>query len=270
MKNDFYTNYLINVDSRTDRMSNVEQRFAEINLALTRISAITGTSLTEEGLNLITKPNTEANWRSIQKIFHIFLQTNEDYCFVFEDDVHFDPGFRDFYDNFHANFTEEIDVLQFGFLTFKGRNDDRKTNNSKIFKARVRNFNLRIAPLVFYVFRSSSLQKMKIITKLSRYIHSNQSLVKMQKELNLDVPILHGFEPGTHGFIINRRMARLLLDFNLPMIMSADLVFMTLSTNSEFRIYRLGFPLAGQDDTAPSINGHASQEFNLADTILEK
>ena len=270
MEKEFYTNYLINVDSRTDRMLNVERRFAEVNLDLTRVSAITGTSLIEEGLNLITKPNTEANWRSIQKIFDIFLQTEKNYCFVFEDDVYFNSGFRIFYENFHSNFTEEIDVLQFGFLTFEGRNDDRKKNASKISKARLRNFGLRFAPFAFSVSHNSLTKKMKIFTKLSRYIESNQSLVKMQRELNLNVPILHGFEPGTHGFIINRRMARLLRDFNLPMIMSADLVFMTLSTNPEFKIYRLGLPLAGQDDTAPSINGHASQEFNLANTILDK
>jgi hypothetical protein len=54
------------------------------------------------------------------------------------------------------------------------------------------------------------------------------------------------------------------------MIMSADLVFMTLAKNSQFNIYRLGFPLASQDDTTPSINGHASKNYDLAFELLGK
>jgi len=268
--NNQFINYLLNVDSRTDRLLNASNRFAEIGQSYKRVSAITGSNLVENGFHLITRPNTEANWRSIQKIFKLFLESEDNFCFVFEDDVVFYPEFASFSKCFNENFDQEVDVLQFGFLTFEGRNDDRKKNIYKVIRVYV--INLILARLKFVKFFSKCdyLASSSIFEILLGRLKESEQRILMQKQLGLKHPLIRAFEPGTHGFIVSRRMAQLVCEFNLPMIMSADLVFMTLAKNPQFNIYRLGFPLAGQDDTTPSINGHASKNYNLAFELLGK
>lgn len=265
-----FTNYLLNVDSRTDRLLNASNRFAEIGLSYKRVSAITGSFLVENGFQLITRPNTEANWRSIQEIFKMFLESGDEFCFIFEDDVIFYPGFASFYKCFHENFDQKFDVLQFGFLTFEGRNDDRKKNIYKVIRAYALNAILSRLKFVKIFSKSGYLARNTFFQTLLSLLNEFEQRILMQKQLGLKHPMIRAFEPGTHGFIISRRMAQLVCEFNLPMIMSADLVFMTLSRNPQFNIYRLGFPLASQDDTTPSINGHASKNYDLAFELLGK
>ncbi len=265
-----FTNYLLNVDSRTDRLLNASNRFMEIGQSFERVSAITGSDLVENGFKLITKPNTEANWRSIQKIFKMFLKSGDEYCFVFEDDVIFYPGFEEFLRNFHENFNQEVDVLQFGFLTFESRNDDRKKNIYKVLRAYAQNFILARLKFISNISNRDYLTKNTFFQILLHQVRESEQRTLMQEQLGVKAPLIKAFEPGTHGFIISRRMAQLVCEFNLPMILSADLVFMTLAKNPHFYIYRLGFPLAGQDNTAPSINGHASKSYDLAFELLRK
>jgi GR25 family glycosyltransferase involved in LPS biosynthesis len=269
-KNKQFTNYLLNVDSRTDRLFNASNRFAEIGQSFTRVSAITGSNLVENGFHLITRPNTEANWRSIQKIFKMFLESGDKFCFVFEDDVVFNPGYDLFSKCFHENFDQAVDVLQFGFLTFDGRNDDRKKNIYKVIRVYVVNLILARLKFVKFFSKCGYLANGTIFENLLDQLKESEKRILMQKQLGLKHPLIRAFEPGTHGFIISRRMAQLVCEFNLPMIMSADLVFMTLAKNPQFNIYRLGFPLASQDDTTPSINGHASKNYDLAFELLGK
>ncbi len=265
-----YKNYLINVKSRPDRLENAHKRFESLGLDFTCVEAVTGEELINSETELLTRPNMEANWRSIQKVFGIFLASEDDFCFVFEDDVLFYPEFIDFYQNFQESNFLDFDVLQFGYLLFDGCNDDGKKNKWK------RRFSF-IKQEITKIFNFLLSCNLLILRKLSVFglkifridLENNLRIIDLQKALILKESLIQGFEPGTHGFVIGRKMASLLVNYNLPMAMSGDLLLMTLGATKKFKIYRLGLPLATQDDTVPSVGIHASQLFDLSDLFLK-
>lgn len=251
--------YLINVDDRPDRLENCKQRFQQIGLDFERVSAITGNSLVGNTY-LFTKPNTEANWRSILKSLDLFRKSENDLAIIFEDDVFFKNGFASLVSNLHAMESINFDVLQIGFLTFKGRNDDKGRTYIKIIK---RNCLDKMVGFKWFsvIFKNFALQY-RVDSKLEKREF-------IRKSLGLDTSLEPQFEPGTHCFVVSRDFAEVISKFNLPMLMSADLVFMTLSKMKVLNIFRLGKSLAGQDDTLPSIGGHATQEYDLTNLIIK-
>lgn len=251
-------NYLINVDSRTDRLMNVTKRFDEIDETFIRISAITGDSLIGK-VYLFTKPNTEANWRSILKTLDDFIESELDFALICEDDVIFEPGFGSFIRKFKSITDINFDVLQVGYLVFDGKNDDRGSNTFKRLKRNLLDmFMLKIARHALFL---KFVNEYEFNTKLkARY--------QLKESLKLSDSLEPQFEPGTHCFIVSREFALKIQKFNLPMLMSADLVFMTLSKMPDLRIFRLGKSLANQDDTSPSIGGHATVEFDFTHLIF--
>jgi len=261
------TNYLINVASRVDRLENMKNRFSQQNLKFELIEAITGQDLIDSKVELLTRPNTEANWRSIQKIFGLFLQTDAPYCCVFEDDAFFLADFANLAKNFSALESDDVDILQFGYLTFGGKNDDGHFNFSKLQIARLRKALFSMSLNARHPLFESSL--IRLLHLLGTDFFEESRKRDIEKKLKLTEPLLPGFEPGTHAFLISRKIASLMVDFNLPMVLSADLVFMTLSKHLDFRIYRTGKPHVTQDGTFPSINGHATHAFDLSWELFE-
>jgi GR25 family glycosyltransferase involved in LPS biosynthesis len=270
MRKIVYKNYLINVKSRPDRLANATERFETLGLDFICVEAITGEELIKSGAELLTRPNMEANWRSIQKVLTIFLASEDDFCFIYEDDVLFSPKFIEFYQNFQTLGFFDFDVLQFGYLLFDGNNDDGKKNK---WKSRY-SF---VTQIIAKILSCLGTNKFFVLIKLSSFlikifnidVENNLRMVELRKSLVLKESLVQGFEPGTHGFIIGRRMANLLVGYNLPMAMSGDLLFMTLGATKKFKIYRLGVPLATQDETIPSVGIHASQLFDLSNLFLK-
>ena len=260
-------NYLINVIERKDRLKNMVSRFSAVEMKFELVEAITGAELTSAKIDLLTRPNTEANWRSIQKALRVFLGTTDEYCCIFEDDVLFLDGFVSFYEKLLRKRILDVDILQFGYLTFKGKNDDGKSNSYKRFQSFLRQRIVRIDSTIEANLTKTIFNLIIGLFKIN--LEYELCAKRLQEQLELELPLIPGFEPGTHGFLISRKMANLVIDFNIPMILSADLVFMTLSKNKKLKIFRTGKPLATQDDTKPSINGHASHIFDLAYELLE-
>lgn len=251
--------YLINVDERLDRLENCRDRFKHVGLNFERVSAIKGDSLVGKTY-LFTKPNTEANWRSILKSLDIFRESGNDFAIIFEDDVIFENGFAKFIKNLQEVDSIDFDVLQIGFLTFKGRNDDRGRSSFKVIKRNCLDFLVRLN------FVNKVFNKFAVNYKINSKFEKREII---RNSLKLKVSLEPQFEPGTHCFVISRRFAEIISKFNLPMLMSADLVFMTLSKMEELNIFRLGKSLAVQDDTLPSIGGHATQEYDLTSLIIQ-
>jgi hypothetical protein len=119
------------VKSRPDRRENAELRLRAFGIDFIYVEAMTGDQLVSLGVPLLTRPNMEANWRSIQKVLKLFLTSDEDFCLIFEDDVLFLKDFGKFYQRVQHLEQIDFDVLQFGYLVFDGKNDDGKSNNFK-------------------------------------------------------------------------------------------------------------------------------------------
>jgi GR25 family glycosyltransferase involved in LPS biosynthesis len=266
-----FASYLINVKSRPDRLENAKLRLGAFGINFTYVEAITGAQLLSVGVPLLTRPNMEANWRSIQKTLNLFLESTDDFCLIFEDDVLFLSDFAEFYETLQHLERIEFDVLQFGYLVFNGKNDDGKSNNFK----RLQSTLLKSAIGVLDIPNDSRLSS--IISKplellcimLNTDLVRERKMIRLQSDCGLSHSLISGFEPGTHGFIITRKFASLLIDYNLPMAMSGDLLLMTLGSTNRFNIFRTGKPLATQDSTEPSVGIHASHTFDISNLFLK-
>lgn len=254
-------NYLINVDTRIDRLANVSHRFDEIRKSFNRVSAVRGDELIDN-FTLFTMPNMEANWRSLQKVFKLIAESEAEFAFVFEDDVIFQKGVEKFFsamENF-PNF--EFDVIQFGFCLFSGKNDDK-----------VRNSHRKIAGRIFdgYLKSTNKLRKISLYLNKSELQQSifEKNAHRFNIEKVLGFRLVNSCEPGTHAFAISKKFATRLINYNLPMLMSGDLLLMTLSKCPEYKIFRLEDSLAFQDTTFPSVGRHAPYEMNLKKIIMD-
>jgi GR25 family glycosyltransferase involved in LPS biosynthesis len=253
-------NYLINVDNRIDRLANVSHRFDLIRKSFYRISAVRGEELVDN-FTLFTMPNMEANWRSLQKVFKIIAESEEEFAFVFEDDVIFQKDIEKFFTTM-GNFPSlEFDVIQFGFCLFSGRNDDKVKNSHRKIVRRIFDMYLKSTNKLrkIHLYHAKSELRQSIYEK-------NTHRFNLEKVLGLRLE--NSCEPGTHAFAISKKFASKLINYNLPMLMSGDLLFMTLSKCPQYKMFRLENSLAFQDTTFPSVGRHAPYTMNLSKIIM--
>ena len=162
-------------------------------------------------------------------------------------------------------------MLQFGYLVFDGKNDDGKSNNLK----RIRSTFIQGVIGVLDVPIGNRLNSIfsKLLGLLCNLLNTDivreRKKIHLQNDFGLSHSLISGFEPGTHGFIITRKFASLLINYNLPMAMSGDLLLMTLGSTNRFNIFRTGKPLATQDSTEPSVGIHASHAFDISNLFLK-
>ena len=253
-------NYLINVDNRIDRLENVIHRFESIGKSFNRVSAVQGKELVNN-FTLFTMPNMEANWRSLQKIFKLIAESKDEFAFVFEDDVIFQKGIEKFFSTMEEFPNLEFDVLQFGFCIFSGRNDDKVRNSHKKIIRRILDMYLKSTNKIrkIYLYLAKSELQQSIYDK-------NIHRFNIEKVLGLRLENL--CEPGTHAFAISKKFASKLINYNLPMLMSGDLLFMTLSKCPQYKMFRLENSLAFQDTTPFSVGLHAPYTPNLNEIIM--
>ncbi len=266
-----FSSYLINVKSRPDRLENAELRLGALGIDFNYVEAVTGDQLVSLEVPLLTRPNMEANWRSIQKVLKLFLESTDDFCLIFEDDVLFLSAFGDFYERVQHLRRVDFDVLQFGYLVFDGKNDDGKSNNVKRIRSTFVKGLIGVLDVPIGIRLCSSFSKLLILLCkiLNTDLVRERNMIQVQNDLGLSHALISGFQPGTHGFIITRKFASLLIDYNLPMAMSGDLLLMTLGSTNRFNIFRTGKPLATQDSTEPSVGIHASHTFDISDLFLK-
>jgi GR25 family glycosyltransferase involved in LPS biosynthesis len=215
---------LINLDIRTDRLKDVSHNLQ--NLKLVRIKAVDGSQL-PRSLHFVN-PNVAACWLSHQKAFRSFLETNHTHCVIFEDDAVGRKNFLTYLGKVQKTDLSSIDFLQLGFLTYRGKLDDGRIYFfQKIFDSQL--YFLRLNQLFF---RRLTPQK-KIYMKLGIKVGDVQA--------------------GSHAYVISRRLAKDLLEFNNPVFLATDLVFMSLKTSPQYSIFRKISSIVNQTDSPSSI-----------------
>lgn len=220
--------FLINLDDRKDRLDSSSKQLNEIGLQFIRISAVSSKDVEE---NLFLTEPVLACWKSHIKTYSTLVASELEYALVLEDDflINHPKKFSRFLESLD---TEKYDLLQLGFLL------------PGIFN-RLRWIFEELEKLIFYslgfVCRNIGLrslsQRLRVAEARSAPVRYTQS----------------SFLPGTHAYLINRKMALALMSLDSPQF-SADEFFIALSKMRSFRMARFWCSLITQSKSAPSIN----------------
>ena len=223
--------FLINLDTRTDRLKTSSFELGKLGHDFSRIAAIDAKKVFGED-DLVTR-GVKACWQSHKKCFELLIESDDDFAFICEDDIEIRDA-----DKINTVLKQAIslnlDLLQVGFLT-QG----------------ILNKLLNVFFIVeSFLFRTLNTMSFLIPTHVKL---SSRLRVRIYSDAPRNfLPDL--FFPGTHAYLISKKMAREVLHLNSPQFLSADDFFTALSRMRTFRIYRLKFSLASQSNSSPSIS----------------
>ena len=256
--------YLINLDTREDRLKNVLGRVSGLAASLIRVSAVSGEDIRNSEIPVFATDNTVANWNSHMKVLRLFLESGDEYCVVLEDDVLFINEGVDFLEKLLNSQLSDIDILQFGYLAINGRLDSgiRESSNRRkeIFLRILKILAVKIVP-IFSIFKGLE-KRIDRSRRILRILQQNEKL------LGLGSPLVEGFEAGTHCYLINRKAALVLLKYNYPMLMGADLALIVLAVARNILITRTTLSYAIQDNSPVSIGEHSKLNLDLGTIII--
>jgi GR25 family glycosyltransferase involved in LPS biosynthesis len=198
------------------------------------------------------------------KVMSIFLESGDEYCVILEDDVLFINEGVEFLNKLISTRVSGIDILQFGYVAVNGNLDSGYKDGYFRVKARLnRSFKVAILAIVKKVGRLESIKR-----RLERTNRILQILELNEEKLGLKSPIVEGFEAGTHCYLVGRKAAIALLNYNKPMLMVADLSLIVLSVAKNLLITRTTQSYATQDDSPVSTGEHSRYRFDLGSVIL--
>ena len=221
---------MINVDSRTDRLANIDAQRDKVPFKLERFSAVTPTNLACEDSRFVS-PAVAACWNSHVSLFNRIFEDGVDIALVFEDD--FDLGSIDLRDCVEFMISNDVDILQLGFLRGTiGRQIDLWSRN--------------FLHLVLFAL----MRLYKLVPALLR-IREIQLLSEMRFDRIKYVP--HDFRFGTHAYIITSKAAKEIRNLNNPQFLAADDFFVALSKMKSFNMARFLFSKVSQIKSASSI-----------------
>jgi GR25 family glycosyltransferase involved in LPS biosynthesis len=236
--------FLINLDKRPDRWNYFIKNSANLKFKVTRFSAVDAENLDARSLKL--PPPVVACWTSHQEVARTFLSSSAKYCLILEDDISLTTESTSKLNKLWECDLEGVDLLQVGFCIHANRLANRA--NYKVQRCFVRILSL----LGFLDLKIIQ----KRISKIYGYDFSKLKLVDL-------IVANSTFELGTHAYLISRKFAEAMLQFNTPVYLPADLAIMELAQSGYFNSFRLLESLVGQTDSPSSIPTAASN-------ILEK
>ena len=216
--------YVISLISREDRRLKLlnDENFREMDSVF--VDAIS----TQDEFDFL-HPNKAhaACWLSHRKVAHELLESGDPYALVLEDDAELSKELLAVVNEISLNGMDGIDCLQLGFNVFNGRITGRRY--------------LALNRLLWFLFFSFSR-----LLNLRR--HKSLPVRRFNKIL---VP--KSFETGSHCYILSRKLALTLTDFNDPAVIPADVALSELALSKNLSFYRVSKPLCPQSDSASSI-----------------
>ena len=229
-----YPTFLINLESRPDRLVRANIEASKISAKVTQIVAVDGLAHTERSSGLLTNTQ-QACFDSHRLAYQHFLLSNASHALILEDDllVKFpEKLLRTFY---HKNVTE-FDLIQFGFLRMGLR------HRIDLFLVFVENFTFKFISKVgkFLPFENS---------RFSNRLRIRRQLVGMSEFIQGDI------RSGAHCYLISRRLAEFILRINPPYYLPIDSFLGTLQYTDSFRVTRSRKNLVRQSNSPSSIKG---------------
>lgn len=220
--------YVINLRNRVDRWQAVSNQWGARSQTLIRVDAVNSADVLPSQTEFLPTP-VVANWMSQCKVYREFLDSNDQYALVLEDDCIL--GDADL--TLLQNLAEacDLDFLQLGYLY-----------NSSIDYFMIKATNLRDFSLKILSGISSKLK--------SKY--SQRLLLKEQEDIKFSIVLNHA-GAGSHAYIVSRKFAEEMLKLNSPMFLATDGLFIAIAGLRFLRMGRLRRNLIKQSNSPSSI-----------------
>lgn len=211
-----WQNYVINIDSSEDRFTHFSRLNTRYGREVQRVSAVTPTN-TDLSQAIYVSRSVAACWESHLKVLRLFLQSDNNFAFVQEDDSILKKFELNNYVDFMKN--NSIDFIQVGYLYGTiGR-------RIEILGKNLLHISLLTLKMIFSCLHPSSSINDKVLV---REIFTNRTDL-----VPADV------RAGTHAYLISRHFAEHVIQMNKPIFLAADDYFMALSRMRSFSMYRL-------------------------------
>lgn len=215
--------YVINLDKDTLRWSSVLKEVERLPFEIQRVDAINAKNLLP---HLLVSLGVNAAWLSHLKAIQTFLQSNNDFALIAEDDFHIVNPTK-LMKVIKSLELKEWDLIQFGFL-------------KPGIDIRIRVVISHIDDLVFRII--GKISQMKV---LSNWGFASRMRVKQ----SLKTPrgfILDDCQPGAHFYLVGRSFCESILSINNPQFLSIDDFYTSLSKMRTFRMIRIKKSLVSQ------------------------
>ncbi len=223
--------YLINLESRPDRLISSIEEAAKLTLNLIRIDAVSA-ELEPESKQLLT-PYALACWNSHKKVLSEFLKSEDSHCLILEDDFFVKSPSRVFSEMSKIE-VNDWDFIQIGFLNTGLR--DRMTRYMSNLETSI----FRIADTIgqFAIFRKLDF-------------NSRLRIQRLQGVPKNSVP--DDIRSGAHCYIVSKFLAQTLISLNNPAFLTADGLYSALAWDKSFKMIRLRKSVVSQSNSPSSI-----------------
>jgi GR25 family glycosyltransferase involved in LPS biosynthesis len=221
---------VINLESRVDRWSSVENQASFLNIPILRVDAIDMNSLTPD--DCYVAAGVAATWKSHQKAMRTFLESEDQYALILEDDFLVSKSWN--LDLLDLALSTNPDFFQLGFL---------KTGP-------VDQINLKLSN-----FQDVSLKFLLRLAGFSPRIgkkFGHRLLVSEQRGLAWKI-VPNNIRAGGQAYVVSRQFAQAAQHMNTPAFTSADGMFMTLGDVRSFKMFRFRKSIIDQTDSVTSV-----------------
>ena len=222
--------YVINLESRPDRWSQVVEQSDLLNLKITRIPGLPSSDFDGEFSLTVTAP-VKACWEAHRLAAREFLDTNDSHALILEDDFLLSKSFSHLH--FELALKHKFDFVQIGFL---------KTSP---FVA---------SSILFFNFTDTLLRVFGILKEipfLKRFLKNKLLILE-----RLNIPsffVMNDIRPGAHAYVISRKFAEHMLLMNDPTYLSTDALYIALGPMRTFKMGRLRKSVITQRQSVSSI-----------------
>jgi GR25 family glycosyltransferase involved in LPS biosynthesis len=221
--------FVINLESRDDRWHEVLSQESLLGFQIERVKAVTTKDVT--GLEFVTAP-VHATWLSHQKAMNRFLESGEEYGLILEDDFALRNNWVRF--NLDEYKSLDFDFLQIGFLI---------TTPLDFLELSIKSS---------FDFFLKVLQRITSLNILSSSTFANRFLLEEQRNVPFHL-VCNDIRPGAHAYIVSRDFASAAQKFNLPVILSADALYIALGWMRSFKFLRTRRSYVSQSNSETSI-----------------
>ena len=236
--------YLINLDRRPDRWLEFNENSSSLEIPIERFSAVDGQDLSKSESR--TPPPVAACWMSHQDVAQKFLESEAEYCLVLEDDLALTKDSISALNQLWKKKFKDFDLLQIGFCVSNNQLSNRVVYSRQRHVVNIlRQFKLLSAPLTQGILKKHYGYKISFLRKMNLSVAENT------------------FELGTHAYLISRRFAAMMVSFNRPVYLPADLAMMEIVETAEFQSFRLIRSLVDQSESPSSISNASANGLEM-------
>jgi len=226
--------YVINLKRRRDRREEFETRHSHLKIDFNFVEAVDGQAIEMD--SHFSPNNVAACWLSHQKVAQLLLLSDDRYALVLEDDAILDSKTVELLERESTFRKFGVDLFQIGYNV----QDNRVASGHRDSYLRAKLNLLCICESIF-----------------SKFLISNTNFCRnhnLHIELNLPCPCVNGlFETGTHAYIMSRKLAEIMLMFNNPVLLPADVALCELAKLENVYMARPSSSYSTQSDSVSSI-----------------